>query len=113
MKTICIMCPMGCPLEINQTEKGIEVKGNTCKRGLNYGIQEYTNPKRVVTSLVRTDNDKVVSVKTADLIDKKLIFKVLDTLKDIKVSVPVKIGDVIIKDVCGSGVDIVATNTII
>lgn len=53
MKTICIMCPMGCPLDINKVDDKIVVTGNTCKRGEIYGTQEFTAPKRVVTSLVR------------------------------------------------------------
>lgn len=112
MKTICIMCPMGCPLTVERTEKGVEVTGNTCKRGLEYGIQEFTAPKRVVTSLVNAENGKVVSVKTSTLIDKGLIFKVLDELKCVKLSSPVKIGDVIILNVCGSGADIIATSAL-
>lgn len=111
-KTICIMCPMGCPLEITETENGIEVKGNTCKRGAEYGVQEYTNPKRVVTSLVNTDCGNVVSVKTSDVIDKKIIFNVLKELKEIVVTLPIKTGDVVIQNVCESGVDIVATNSL-
>lgn len=109
MNTICIMCPMGCPLEIEQTQEGILVKGCTCKRGKIYGEQEFTAPKRMVTSLVEADNGRVLSVKTSDVVDKDRIFDVLDELKAIKVCAPIKIGDIIIKDVCGSGVDIVAT----
>ncbi|NCA67211.1 MAG: DUF1667 domain-containing protein [Clostridia bacterium] len=112
MNTICIMCPMGCPLEITESGNVIVVKGNTCKRGTDYGVQEYSAPKRVVTSLVHTETGKVVSVKTAELIDKKIIFNVLDALKNIRIKLPIKIGDVIIHNVCGSGVNIVATSSI-
>ena len=112
MKTICIMCPMGCPLTIERTTKNIEVVGNTCKRGIEYGIQEFTAPKRALTSLVNVDNGGVLSVKTSMLIDKALIFQVLKELKGITVSPPVKIGDVIIANICGSGADIVATATL-
>lgn len=44
MKTICIMCPMGCPLEIENNNGQIKVSGNTCKRGEIYGAQEFTAP---------------------------------------------------------------------
>lgn len=109
MKTICIMCPMGCPIEVNKIEDKITVTGHTCKRGETYGIQEYSAPKRVVTSLVKVIGGGVISVKTNDLVDKSKIFDILDTLKDIKVSAPVYVGDVIIKNVLNTGVDIVAT----
>ncbi len=109
MNTICIMCPMGCPITIEEINGTVEVKGCTCKRGKDYGVQEYTAPKRVVTSLVEADNGKVVPVKTAGVIDKKLIFEVLESIKQVKAQTPVTIGDTIIANVCGSGVDIVAT----
>ncbi len=109
MKTICIMCPMGCPLEIEQTETDIIITGNNCKRGIDYGKQEFVSPKRMVTSLIEVDEDRVIPVKTSDLIDKKMIFEVLETLKGIKIQLPINVGDVIIKNAAGSGADIVAT----
>lgn len=110
MKTICIMCPMGCPLDVTETAEGVVVRGNTCKRGEEYGRQEYTNPKRVVTSLVRLDGGGVVSVKTDGLIEKGRIFELLALLKDVVLARPVAIGDVVLADVFGSGVSVVATS---
>lgn len=80
MKTICIMCPMGCPLDINKVGDKIVVTGNTCKRGEIYGTQEFTAPKRVVTSLVRLTSGGVVSVKTDGLVLKTLIPEVLSEI---------------------------------
>lgn len=112
MNTICIMCPMGCPLTIEDKDGKVTVSGNTCKRGELYGVQEYTSPKRVVTSLVRTDDERVVSVKTAAPVDKADIFEVLRLLKDVRITPPVHIGDVVVKSVLGSGVDVVATSNL-
>jgi len=109
MKTICIMCPMGCPIEVNKEGDKIKVTGNTCKRGELYGVQEFTAPKRVVTSLVKLEGGGVISVKTKEPVDKSRIFDVLETLKDIKVKKPIHIGDIIVKNVINSGVDIVST----
>ena len=109
---ICIGCPMGCPLtvEMNGTEV-VSVTGNTCPRGDAYARKEVTNPTRIVTSTVKVEGGKVdmVSVKTKEDIPKGKIFECVKALKDITVEAPVHIGDVILKDVAGTGVDIIAT----
>ncbi|MDD4832406.1 MAG: DUF1667 domain-containing protein [Clostridia bacterium] len=113
MKMTCINCPMGCQLEVKLNGKEVVVTGNTCARGLAYGKQEFLLPMRTVTSLVKVRQGGVVSVKTSGQVPKSKIFDVLDQLKNIVVDKPVKIGDVIIKDVLGLGVDIVATKNMI
>ena len=109
---ICIGCPMGCPLtvEMNGTEV-VSVTGNTCPRGDAYARKEVTNPTRIVTSTVKVEGGKVdmVSVKTKEDIPKGKIFDCVKALKGITVEAPVHIGDVILKDVAGTGVDIIAT----
>lgn len=109
---ICIGCPMGCPLivELEGTEV-VSVTGHTCKRGEVYARKEVTNPTRIVTSTVNVDGGKVdmVSVKTRTDIPKGKIFECVKALKGITVKAPVHIGDVIVADVAGTGVDIVAT----
>lgn len=112
MKTICIMCPMGCPLDISEKDGKIVVTGNTCKRGEIYGAQEFTAPKRVVTSLVRLTSGGVVSVKTDGLVLKSLIPAVLKEIGEIRLSAPLKIGDVAKENVAGSGVNLVVTSDV-
>ena len=112
---ICISCPMGCNLSVDDKDKSnIIVIGNTCQRGKIYGINEVTKPKRMVTSSVKDSGgvDLVVSVKTKEAIDKKLIFDVLNELKDITLKAPVNIGDIVIKNVLNTGVDIIATRSV-
>ncbi|MBQ7641102.1 MAG: DUF1667 domain-containing protein [Acholeplasmatales bacterium] len=112
---VCICCPMGCHLVVDDSDKSnIKVTGNTCKRGEVYGINEVTNPKRMVTSSVKVSGgvDLVVSVKTKEAIDKKLIFDVLNKLKDITLKAPVNIGDIVIKNVLNTGIDIIATRNV-
>ncbi len=112
---ICINCPMGCHLEVDDSDKeNIIVKGNTCPRGKTYGINEVLHPKRMVTSSVYVLNGKnpVVSCKTKDAIPKELIFDSLNVLKETKVEAPVKIGDVLVKNILNTGVDIVATSNV-
>ncbi len=111
----CIGCPMGCPLtiELKQGEV-VSVTGNTCKRGEAYARKEVTNPTRIVTSSVMVEggNLAAVSVKTKEDIPKEKIFDCMKALKGVKVQAPVHIGDVIVKNVAGTGVDIVATKNI-
>lgn len=113
---ICIGCPMGCPLTVTMEGGEItEVTGNTCKRGDIYARKEVTNPTRIVTSTVPVDGGVIaaVSVKTRDDIPKGKIFDCMKALKKVRVSAPVYIGDVVLEDVAGTGVDIIATKTVL
>ena len=109
---ICIGCPMGCPLTVEL--EGSEVKsvtGHTCKRGDVYARKEVTNPTRIVTSTVMVEGGTadMVSVKTRDDVPKGKIFECVQALKGLTVQAPVRIGDVILSDAAGTGVDIIAT----
>ena len=111
----CIGCPMGCPLIVTmEAGEVISVTGNTCKRGDVYARKEVTNPTRIVTSTVRVSGGDadMVSVKTKEDIPKGKIFDCVKALKGIEVSAPVHIGDVILKNVADTGVDIVATKNV-
>ena len=118
MKTvnlICIGCPLGCPLTVEM--EGNEVKsvaGNTCPRGDAYAKKELTNPTRIVTSTVRVAGGRLamVSVKTENDIPKGKIFECVKALKDVEVTAPVKIGDVIVENVAGTGVNVIATKNV-
>ena len=109
MNTICIMCPMGCPLTVEQTEDGIKVKGNTCKRGERYGADEFTSPKRAITTLVNIAGGGVASVKTSDSVPKDRIFDVIAEIGKLVADENAKIGDVVAKDLLSLGVDVVIT----
>ena len=110
---ICIGCPLGCMLtvELNGTD-ALHVEGNTCPRGKVYAEKEVTNPTRIVTSSVRVSGgDRVsVSCKTKSDIPKSKIFDVARALKDVVAPAPIEIGDVLVEDVAGTGVQIVATS---
>ena len=111
MKMICINCPKGCELEVSQAEDGtVTVTGHTCPRGEEYGRSELVNPTRMVTGLVRVAGmRKPLPVKTKTAIPKGKIDAVLFAMHQATVQLPVAIGDVIIPDVAGTGVDLVAT----
>ena len=110
---ICIGCPMGCMLTVEMNEgEVVSVTGNTCPRGKVYAEKEVTNPTRIVTSSVRVKGgDRVsVSCKTKSDIPKSKIFDVARALRDVEVPAPVAIGDILVEDVAGTGVQIVATS---
>ena len=111
MKMICINCPRGCELDVEQTADGtVSVTGNACPRGEEYGRSELVNPTRMVTGLVRVAGmRKPLPVKTKTAIPKGKIDAVLFALHQTTVQLPVKIGDVIIQNVVETGVDVVAT----
>ena len=112
----CISCPMGCPLTVvMENGEVVSVSGNTCKRGDIYARKEVTNPTRILTSTVRVEggNADMVSVKTKEDVPKGKIFDCVKALKGVTVKAPVHIGDVIVSDVAGTGVDIVATKEVL
>ena len=112
---ICIGCPLGCPLEVEmEGQTVVSVSGNTCKNGEKYARKELTNPTRIVTSTVRVTGGKlnVVSVKTASDIPKSKIFDCAKALKAVQIAAPVAIGQIILSNVAGTGVDVVATKNV-
>lgn len=112
---ICICCPMGCHLTVDDSDKtDIKVSGNTCPRGATYAVNEVTAPKRMVTGSVRVTGGDIAmaSVKTRDAIPKELIFDCLAVMRKVTLTAPVAIGDVVIANVCGCGVDVIATKNV-
>lgn len=109
---ICIACPIGCHLDVD-VENDFEVTGNQCKRGLVYGRKELTNPTRIITStvIIRNGIYKRLPVKTDGEIPKSVIFDVMKELNNIVVSSPIRCGDIIIKNVCNTGINIVASRS--
>lgn len=109
----CISCPLGCPLKVETDESGavLSVSGNTCKRGEEYGRKEVSAPVRTVTSTVRVAGGKapVVSVRTRTDIPKGKIFEVMEEIRKAEVKAPVEIGDVVVPDIAGTGVDLIVT----
>jgi CxxC motif-containing protein len=109
---ICIACPLGCHLTID-IDKDYSVSGNKCKRGEVYGKKELINPTRIITSTVKIVGGihERIPVKSNGEIPKKLIFDVMKELDEIEVKSPVVLGDVVIKNVLNTGVDIVASRS--
>jgi len=107
----CIVCPLGCQLTLQPEGDTFAVTGNKCPRGKKYAIEEMTAPKRVITSTVAVEEGlyPVISVKTEAPVPKELIFEVMEDLSEVMMSAPVAVGDVVIENVRGTGVNVVAT----
>lgn len=107
LKTTCIMCPLGCELEIFEQNKNIIVKGNTCERGKQYGESEITCPKRVLTTLVKTQTG-VASVKTTKPIDKNKINQAMKEIEKLNLKTT-KYGQILIKNIAGTDANLKVT----
>ena len=107
----CIVCPRGCGLTVELSEEGkvLSVSGNICKRGATYAENECTNPMRTVTSTVRCKGGAMVAVKTSTTVPKAMMSEIMKQINSATAPDDVKIGDVIIENVCGTGVPVVAT----
>lgn len=108
---VCIICPRGCYLSVDDN---LNVTGNFCPRGEKYAKSELTNPVRTITSFVKTTSKThpTCSVKTSSPIPKDKMFLVMKEINKVVVNAPTKIGDIVIKNVLGLGVDIISTSNI-
>ena len=137
---ICITCPKGCHLKVD--EESFAVTGNSCPRGAVYGANELRNPVRVVTSTVvvepvgasiarpqtpgcgpRTSDacpytpagaalPRRLPVKTDRPIPKGKMFEVMAEIAKVRVKPPVKVGEVLIANVAGTDGNVVATKNL-
>lgn len=109
----CIICPKGCLLTAEGDDKQLCVTGNSCPRGEEYAISEYLHPVRTVTATVRVANrcNTMVSVKTEKPVAKESMFTVMAMLRQMTVDTPLRVGDVVLMDACGSKV--VATKEVL
>ena len=98
----CIICPVGCEINIENKEGEHCVFGNACPRGRAYAIEELTAPKRTLTSTVKTKDGRMVSVKTQNPIPKEKLFDAMKIINSLEIDLPITIGTVIIEDVYGS-----------
>ena len=111
---ICIGCSLGCPVTVTMDGDNIAVTGNTCPRGEDYAKKEVLSPTRIVTSSIRVNDGEIarVSVKTKSDIPKSKIFDVMKEIQAVRAEAPVALGQVLIEDCAGTGVEIIATKAV-
>lgn len=110
----CIGCPLGCSLRVFEEDGTLRVEGNTCPRGATYAENEVRCPKRTVTSTVAIRGGALdrLSVRTQTDIPKEKIFDCMAQIKALCVDAPVAIGDIVLPDVAGTGVALIATKSV-
>ena len=114
----CIRCPSGCELQVEwmdaQSPHVLNVAGNMCSKGCEYAVEETVRPLRTVTTTVclRDGIRPLVSVRTAEPVPKASIEEILDILRPLTVAAPVRIGQILVEDVAGTGVPVVATRSV-
>jgi CxxC motif-containing protein len=109
---ICITCPKGCVTKVGEEGGNIKIKGRICKKGQAYIEQEYIEPKRILTTTVAVESCSIkrLPVRTREAIPKELLFCVMGAISAVRIKPPIKIGEVILADVFGTGVGVVATD---
>lgn len=112
VQLICTACPQGCTLTaLIENGEVIKITGNNCKKGLDYGIAEMTDPRRMVASTVKVKNGfhPLLPVYTEQPVPKPLIPQVLAEIRKVEVTAPVKMKSVILENVLGTGINVLAS----
>jgi len=112
-KLVCIECPLGCEMTAEKKDGSIKISGNRCPRGEKYAMQEMRNPRRMLTTTVFVEGGiyPLLPVRSDDEIPKSMVKECVKELAKIKVKAPVKIGDVIARNICNTGVDVIASRS--
>ena len=112
---VCTVCPRGCTVTVEGTENGItSIEGYSCNRGMEFARSEFSDPVRILTTLVKLDGveNDLLPVRSDKPIPKKVIFECMRVIKSAAAKLPVKRYDVIIPNICETGANIVATKDI-
>lgn len=113
---LCIGCPLGCRLEVDADAEHaaiVEVRGFSCRRGREYAIQEHMAPQRIVTTTVAIEQARWprLSVRSRIPVPKAMVRPICVVLRRVRIAAPVTIGDIIVPDILGTGIDMIATRT--
>lgn len=112
-KLTCIVCPLGCEITARMDgDKIAELSGQGCQRGEAYARTELIDPRRMLTTTMRVKGDGLVAVKSAQALPKGALMVCMEAIKKQTATAPINIGDVLIEDICGTGVRIVATGRV-
>lgn len=114
MKVTCIVCPLGCSIDIKvENDQVVDISGNDCKRGIDFAKTEFYNPQRMVTTMVSLSHGeyRFLPVISESEIPKKNLKDCIHMLQNIKVQAPIKMGDIVIENILGTGINIIAAKT--
>lgn len=107
---ICIGCPAGCALRVRLNNNALEeVLGSRCGVGRRYAEQECLMPMRTLSALMRClGKEKPFPVKANGLLPKEKVLECALEIRRFHPAPPIRAGEVLITDICGTGRDIVA-----
>lgn len=113
-KIICITCPIGCNITVRGDGDTIEsIEGQQCARGLTYAKDEFTHPVRILTTVAKVlkggPAHPLVSVRSEQPIPKDKMLGIMDEIRNVTLTAPIRRGDVVIENILGTGTNIVAT----
>ena len=111
----CVLCPVGCELEVRKGQAGeLQVEGNQCDKGIPFAVEEILDPKRNLATSVplKGTETKMASVRLTGPVPRDMIFPILAEISALRPEAPVRRGQVLIMDVLGTGVDVIATRTV-
>ncbi len=110
---ICVICPNSCRLSVwrDPNTDEVQVSGFQCPRGKDYGIAEYSNPVRMLITTMQVEGGvlPVIPVRSIEAIPKAKIFEAIKIVNEATCEAPIFMGDILIKDICGSGIDVIAS----
>ncbi|MBA4699799.1 MAG: DUF1667 domain-containing protein [Ruminococcus sp.] len=112
---ICTVCPIGCHIAVEgEGDNIISMEGYGCKRGEQYAHAEFAHPVRILTTTVKTDSEKtpLIPVRSDKPVPKEKIMDCMAEIRKCLAKAPVGVYDILIEDVCDTGVNIVATGAV-
>lgn len=112
---ICTVCPTGCTIRVEGKNGAItKIEGFSCPRGKVYAENEFISPVRILTSTAKVNNAKspLVPVRSKSPVPKDKLFDCMAEIRKLELSAPINRGDVLIPDICGTGVDIIASGEV-
>lgn len=123
----CVVCPKGCKITVDlsistvqndlkavestspKLVKILNITGNTCKHGEKYAITECTHPVRTLTTTAKVQNHDLISVKSTEPLPKERMMEFMNLINQVELKSPVRIGDIVLENIGGTGINIVAT----
>jgi CxxC motif-containing protein len=134
----CILCPIGCELEVRRDGESLDVRGNECDKGLDFAADEVLRPKRNLATSIPARSEagaagtlpartaagaagtfstagtaaRMISVRLTVPVPREMIFPVLAEIAKLRPALPVRRGQVLIANVLGTGADVIATRTV-
>ena len=109
---VCVVCPIGCEIDVvHDGGKVISMEGNECKKSEEFVNQELIEPMRILTTTIRIQGARwaVIPVRSDKAVPKRLFPQIMKQLRRIELQAPVNMLDVVVKDIVGTGANIIAT----